>query len=139
MCNVKIAMNNNHPYRKFEGTPLWDTVEKAVSALIANGDITEKTAHEHIVGYFCNAITQSLDVAGTSDTEPITVYVQLLNEGTFVSRETKALSMGDGLYKILPVADCDPEDEEWEFKPGEIVKIKKHRTSDGFYLLAIAP
>ncbi len=68
-----------------------------------------------------------------------TVYVKLLNEGTHVVRPTKAASLGNGKYKILPTPDYDPEDENWEFKPGSVVACEKTNGSQGAYLLAVAP
>jgi hypothetical protein len=52
-------MKNNHPYKHHEGTPLWTTVEAAIRALVENGDIAERTTHEHIVGYLCKAISDA--------------------------------------------------------------------------------
>jgi hypothetical protein len=45
-----------HPYIKFEGSVLWRTVEKAIAALVKNGDLEERTAREYIVGYICQTI-----------------------------------------------------------------------------------
>ena len=52
----KRVDENAHPYREFEGTTLWNRVNKAVSALVKNGDIKETTRREYIVGYVCKAI-----------------------------------------------------------------------------------
>ena len=51
----------------------------------------------------------------------ITVYVRLLDEGTDVFRPTKAERINEGMYRLLPTADYDAEDEHWEFLPGEVV------------------
>ncbi len=45
-----------HPYTEFEGSVLWRTVEKAIVALVKNGDLKEQTAREYIVGYICQTI-----------------------------------------------------------------------------------
>lgn len=57
-----------------------------------------------------------------SDTKTIEMQVKLLNEGTNVSRPTLALDIGEGLFKLLPTPDYDPEDEAWEFVPGTTVR-----------------
>ena len=67
------------------------------------------------------------------------VFVRLLDEGTVVSRPTEALALGNGLFKILPTADYDPEDEAWEFPPGSIVRCENRKDSSGEYSLAVKP
>lgn len=52
----------------------------------------------------------------------MTVYVQLLNEGTPTYRPTQAEEVGEGIYRLLPTDNYDPEDEEWEFLPGALVR-----------------
>lgn len=61
----------------------------------------------------------------------ITVYLNLLEEGTPTWRPTEAVDLGNGLYKLLPTDNYDPEDEIWEFLPGSIVKIKSAKTDEG--------
>jgi hypothetical protein len=48
-----VRLRNTHPYGEFEGSVLWRTVEKAVSALVKNGDMRELTARKFIVGSIC--------------------------------------------------------------------------------------
>jgi len=50
------ANEKTHPYRAFEGTPIWRKVNRAIAALVKNRDIEEKTAREYIVGYVCKVI-----------------------------------------------------------------------------------
>lgn len=58
-------------------------------------------------------------------TEKITtVYVELLEEGTDTLRGTDAIDFGNGLYKLLPTPNYDPEDEIWAFLPHSVVKAK---------------
>ena len=57
--------------------------------------------------------------------EIINIYINLLNEGTPTMRPTTAVNIGNGLYKILPTNDYDPEDETWEFLPDSIVRLKE--------------
>jgi len=72
-----------------------------------------------------------------SDTNTIELHVRLRNEGTEVSRPTRALDLGDGTFKLLPTPDYDPEDEEWEFVPGAIVRSERHKDENGEYFLAV--
>ena len=57
----------------------------------------------------------------------VTVYVQLLEEGTDTMRPTQAMPLGGDSYKLLPTPSYDPEDEIWEFLPGSIVRCEKRR------------
>jgi hypothetical protein len=68
-----------------------------------------------------------------------TVYVRLLDEGTEVCRPTQALDIGNGMFKVLPTPEYDPEHEQWEFPPGSIVRCEKRKDSSGEYFLAVAP
>jgi hypothetical protein len=52
-----------------------------------------------------------------SDTKRVKVFVRLLNEGTEVSRPTEAISLGNGLFRIVSPSNYNPEDEVWEFPP----------------------
>ncbi len=65
-----------------------------------------------------------------------TVYVRLLHEGTEVSRPTQALLVKDGVYRLLPNHDYNPEDEQWEFPPGSMIRVTRKISCDGDYLLA---
>ena len=57
------------------------------------------------------------------DGRRVKIFVYLLGEGTDVWRPTDAVSIGDGLFKILPTPGYDTEDEVWEFPPGSIEYI----------------
>jgi hypothetical protein len=46
----------DHPYQEFEASPTWKRVDRAISALVKNGDIQETTRREYIVGYICKMI-----------------------------------------------------------------------------------
>ena len=65
--------------------------------------------------------------------------MQQVNEGTEVSRPTRALDLGGGMFKLLPTPDYDPEDEEWEFAPGAIVRSERRLDENGQYFLAVKP
>jgi len=49
-----------------------------------------------------------------------------------------AVNLANGLFKLLPTKDYDPEDEHWEFLPASIVRAKEVLGTDGVYLLAVA-
>lgn len=55
--------NDEHPYKKFEGTENWEIVERAVNNLVSNGDLIEQTARTYIVGYICESLASSPDAA----------------------------------------------------------------------------
>jgi hypothetical protein len=50
-----VRLRKTHPYEEFEGSVLRRTVEKAVSALVKNGDMPELAARKYIVGSICRA------------------------------------------------------------------------------------
>ena len=64
-----------------------------------------------------------------------TIYIQLLDEGTTVFRPTQGLSLGNGLYEVLPTCDYNPEDEHWEFTPGSVVRCLLETRPGGKQLL----
>lgn len=59
-----------------------------------------------------------------------TVYVRLIDEGTAAWRPTQAEEVGQGLYRLLPTENYDPEDEVWEFPPGAVVRCEVRTLSD---------
>jgi hypothetical protein len=61
----------------------------------------------------------------------VTVFVQLLDEGTIVYRPTEAVDLGLGRYRLLPTPDYDPEDETWEFLPGAVVVCSQRWLPNG--------
>jgi hypothetical protein len=73
------------------------------------------------------------------DSEKVQIFVRLLNEGTEVSRPTTAVLLDDGSYQLLPPENYDPNDEHWEFLPGQKVLAEKHNGTSGDYLLAVSP
>lgn len=50
----------SHPYEQFEGTPLWEAINKGLDDLGENNDIEETTSREYIVGYLCKLINESV-------------------------------------------------------------------------------
>jgi hypothetical protein len=62
---------------------------------------------------------------------PTTIYVKLLDEGVECWRPVQALEKPPGCFKIVgPV----PEDERWEFEPGQLVRC---RLDDARTLVAV--
>jgi hypothetical protein len=62
-----------------------------------------------------------------------TIYVNLMGEAMNMLRAVRAESVGRDFYLI---ADEMPENETWEFKPGQIVRCKKKNLSSGKALVA---
>jgi len=54
-------------------------------------------------------------------------YMALLNEGTDVWRPVELSETGG----VLIVVGKEPDDEEWQFKPGSIVRLDRQQHSDG--------
>lgn len=79
-----------------------------------------------------------MSVGVDSATEPLKVFVQLLGEGTVVFRPTLGVPLGNGMYRLLPTDDYDPEDESWEFLPGSIVRCEERRINGDQVLVAVS-
>ncbi len=69
----------------------------------------------------------------------VEIHIRLLHEGTECSRPTQALDLGDGLFKILPTPNYDPNDEVWEFPPESIVRSVVRLSEGTEFLLAVKP
>ncbi|SEM50177.1 hypothetical protein [Paenibacillus sp. OV219] len=50
----------SHPYGQFEGSPLWEVINKGINDLVENNDLEEITKREYIVGYLCKLINESI-------------------------------------------------------------------------------
>lgn len=50
------------------------------------------------------------------------IYVELLNEGTFVLRPTKGEAISEDVYRVMATSDYCPDLENWRFLPGTLVK-----------------
>lgn len=74
-------------------------------------------------------------VTCTSERE---VFVRLLHEGTYVLRPTLATACGDMRFRLIRPDDYDPDDEQWEFPPGSMVKCRVEALSGGAILVAFA-
>ena len=60
----------------------------------------------------------------------VTVYMPLLDEGVNVWRPVEAIQRLDGYYKITSHND-DPEDENWAFSTGDIVRCETKKFDNG--------
>ena len=70
-------------------------------------------------------------VARHPDPNVIRIDMPLINTNQSL-RPTKALSLGNGLYEILPTPHYDPNIENWKFIPGTIVRLEK-QSPDGVF------
>ncbi len=50
--------DREHPYSEYEDTHVWKAIEKGIADLVDNGDLTEATAREYIVGYLTKLVTE---------------------------------------------------------------------------------
>jgi hypothetical protein len=75
----------------------------------------------------------------SSTEKKVAIYVRLLEEGTEVSRPTKALVLGNGLFRIEATEDYDPQSETWEFVPGSEVRGEIRSSDLGKHLIAVRP
>jgi hypothetical protein len=53
------AVKNKHRYQHLENDPVWRVLEKGLKALVKNGDVEEKTARTHILGYLTQLLHDS--------------------------------------------------------------------------------
>ena len=51
------------PYEIHRGTRAWKVVDKAINDLVENGDLTETTQRDYIVGYICAKLQRLLPKA----------------------------------------------------------------------------
>jgi hypothetical protein len=78
-------------------------------------------------------------VSGSStETQTITLYVRLLDEGTNCWRPTQAELVKEGIYRLLPTTNYNPDDESWEFLPGTLVRCQTLMLSEGSKIVAVA-
>ena len=47
-----------HPYKDFENSDLWKSLDKALVELEANQDVQITTAREYVVGYICKYLLE---------------------------------------------------------------------------------
>ena len=63
------------------------------------------------------------------------IYIQLPEDEA--ARPTQGRMIADNIYEVLPTPDYDPEDEDWEFVPGTIVRCDERDFRGKKYVLAI--
>jgi hypothetical protein len=68
---------------------------------------------------------------------PTTIYMYLLDEGTDVWRPVQAEHLADNCYRILSVNNS-PEDEQWQFQTGDIVRCELKQLDGGARLVALS-
>lgn len=66
-----------------------------------------------------------MSAATASSTEPVTVFVRMLDEGTDVWRPVQAFRLGETTYRIAD--EPIPEDEAWVFQPGDVVVVERRQ------------
>ena len=66
-----------------------------------------------------------------------TIYIRLIDEGTDVLRPTEAEELANGLFKVMPTPEYDPDDEEWEFIPGSVVRGVIRKLEGQTFLIAV--
>ena len=66
------------------------------------------------------------------------VYVRLLGEGTLVLRPSPAEFLEADTARLIAPRDYDPEDENWEYKPGSIVRVELRRIEGADAFIAVA-
>jgi hypothetical protein len=64
----------------------------------------------------------------------VEIYVALVGEGLNLMRTVRAEHVGRDFYKIVEEM---PEDETWEFTPGQVVRVTKRKLSTGKGLVAV--
>ena len=71
-------------------------------------------------------------------TESAQVYVRLLGEGTLVFRPSPAIFLEPGKARLVAPSGYDPEDEDWEFRPGTVVRVELRQLDGGEVYIAVA-
>lgn len=59
----------SHPYKAFEGTALWDTLDAALTELQSNRDIELSTSRELVIGFLCQQLSDG-GSATSADHQP---------------------------------------------------------------------
>ena len=63
-----------------------------------------------------------------SDERPVTIMMPLKNAGSSVYRPVQALRQREDIYIVIGPM---PEDEQWRFPPGTMIRRKSKIMSDG--------
>jgi hypothetical protein len=65
--------------------------------------------------------------------KPTTIYLNLVGEGIACLRSVQAEHLGRDYYRIV---EEQPSGESWEFGPGQVVRCRKQKLSNGKALVA---
>jgi hypothetical protein len=82
----------------------------------------------------CRPPTQDEALNRFPDTPTATVLMPLMNEGATVWAPVAADPQGRGRYRVLGPM---PDDQEWQFGPGEIVSVGLRSFADGSEALTV--
>lgn len=66
----------------------------------------------------------------------VQIYVKLVGESEPGMRSTRAFALGNGLFELLAAEGYNPAVENWEFRPGSIVRGVEARRDGETFLLA---
>jgi len=58
------------------------------------------------------------------DSNISTIFVELLNEGTYVLRPITGEKVSEGKFRLIATSNYDPDLETWRFTPGTIVECE---------------
>ncbi|HSU33115.1 MAG TPA: hypothetical protein VLJ11_17955 [Bryobacteraceae bacterium] len=73
--------------------------------------------------------------ANTPPPKQTLIYVNLLGEGLNMMRAVLSHDLGRGYYLIV---EQMPEEEQWEFQTGQVVRCEKKKLASGKHLVAVA-
>jgi len=77
--------------------------------------------------YHCKCMAQTVEI-----------YIRLLHEGTECSRPTKALDLGNGLFKVLPTTKSIPAMRSGSFPLTQSCAPRFRRSGGKEFRLAVA-
>ena len=77
-----------------------------------------------------------MSAATASSTDPVTVFVRLLHEGTDVWRPVQARRVSSVTYRLAETPA--PADETWSFPPGQTIVAETRDHGAGPILVAVA-
>lgn len=60
----------DHPYKKYENLQVWRVLKQGVEDLQTNGDLEEKTARTHIIGYLCKLLDEAGLIGSSAPVAP---------------------------------------------------------------------
>jgi len=52
----RVPKGQTHPYTRYENSPLWKAIDRAITDLVSNQDMVEDEYHDYIVGYICKIV-----------------------------------------------------------------------------------